>query len=150
MEENKKIKSTKNTKKAKSAKKEKSQNKASTESTNNTKTIEDIKDINTIKKMFKNFNIKNVFYQFINFDHSAEFVFKVNKIVSMLVLCLVAISLFIVIISNLFEDLLFSVLVLLVSPIILLLTKYMLSIYLLLLDWLSASTKFYKSNIKKD
>lgn len=149
MEEDKKIKTAKTTKKVKSTKKAKS-TKSKLNIENTTENMNNIQNNNVVNKTLNNFDIKNIFYTFINFNNSAEFVFKVNKIISILILCIVAISLLITIISNLFEDILFSVLILLVSPIVLLLTKYILSIYLLLLDWISASTKFYKSNIKKD
>lgn len=148
MEEEKNNKNVKSTKKVKGTKKTKTmQNKAKVE---NIKENNNNVDNNSVNKDTNYFTIKGILYEIIDFNNSAEFVFKVNKAISILILCIVAICLLIAVVIKLFSDILLAVLILLLSPIVLLLTKYILSVYLLLLDWLSASTKFYKSNIKKD
>ena len=97
--------------------------------------------------------IKKYFISLFNIDEPAKFLLNVNKYCYNIVIAISIILLIYFFFKCLFGYYYFrkfALIILFLSPIILFVVKYVFALYIVILDWINASTEYYKSQNKKD
>lgn len=96
--------------------------------------------------------IKKYFISLFNIDEPAKFLLNVNKYCYNIVIAISIILLIYFFFKFLFAYYFrkFALIILFLSPIILFVVKYVFALYIVILDWINASTEYYKSQNKKD
>ena len=102
-------------------------------------------------KSFNTDALEKKIKSFFSFEDSASYVLLYNKIISIIILIISIVVIYYYILKNLFlGHFLFGLFLILIAPLIFFSIKYLCSIYIMVIDWLNSSTKYYKQSLNKN
>jgi hypothetical protein len=94
-------------------------------------------------------NIKKEFFEIISVENAGEYLLKWNRIMTNVILTVSAVSFVFLFIKSLFSGNAISIFFNLFGPVYFILIKCSLATFRMIIDWMNASTTYYRSQLNK-